>query len=140
MPPSPVSNDQRPAFFRPQNHVRANLSPSCAVTTLSHPVVPLEPASAAFFLLLPARVLVQMALPPAAAPMPPSRFMDEAMQVIGGALRSSNEVPSSEDPPLSPSRPHFFALLTRVALAELCALAVSAQTPPPEASVFASAQ
>src|SRR5947207_1612414 len=80
-PPSPVSNAQRPAFFRPQNHVLAYLSPLWPVTTLSHPVIPLAVASVAF-LDTEALHFVQIAPEPAAAPMPPSRFKDEVIHMI----------------------------------------------------------
>src|SRR5436305_8068446 len=109
-PPSPVSNAQRPAFFRPQNHVLAYLSPLWPVTTLSHPVSPLAVASVA---LLGEEALhfVHIAPDPAAAPIPPSRFNDEAIHVISGALRSSRVVLGSIELIPNPRIPIFFAFL-----------------------------
>src|ERR1700748_3857090 len=88
--PSFVANFHRPARFRPQNHVLANLSPLCPVITLSHPVVLLDVASSLFLLLVS---FVQMAFVPGIVPMPPSLFRQHAMHVISGALRSSKVVP-----------------------------------------------
>ena len=91
--PSLVSNIHRPARLRPQNQVLAKESFLCAVTTLSHPVIPLTSASWATFL---ARSFLddrcQMGCFPGSAPIPPSRLRELAMHVISGALISSRVV------------------------------------------------
>src|SRR5437667_12298090 len=91
--PSPVSKIHRPALFLPQNQVLATLSFSWPVTTLSHPVVLLVVAS---FALLTFPAGVQICFSPGMAPIPPSRFIEHAMQIIRGALRSSSEGMPSE--------------------------------------------
>ncbi|KAK3096354.1 hypothetical protein LTR53_019349, partial [Teratosphaeriaceae sp. CCFEE 6253] len=70
-----VGSAHRPARLRPQNHVRARLSPACAVTTLSQPVMAAISASAFFAPL----AFCQIAWLPGRAPMPPSRFKEHAI-------------------------------------------------------------
>src|ERR1700761_7834933 len=105
--PSPVSNFHRPALFLPHNQVRANLSPSCPVTTLSQPVVLLSAVLAPFPLL----VVVQISLEPGIAPIPPSRFSPHAIHVILGAFKSSSIRLPSCDARLLLRIPIFLAFL-----------------------------
>ncbi len=103
--PSPVSKAHLPAFFLPQNHVLAYLSPRWPVTMLSQPVAPLSDASAGPFF---AAAFAHTLPPPVEAPMPPSRFSEQEMHVISGAFKSSRLVEFSRSG-LFPRIPSFFA-------------------------------